>query len=61
MGDRSIRGKEQISGERENENDLRLLAWNNWGVANEFQIEHAEFGMPSRHPGRNNGPDTELF
>lgn len=53
MGDRAIWGRGQISGEREIESVLKASNLNNWGVDNEFKMEHAEFEVPSRHPGRN--------
>lgn len=43
-------GRFQKDGKTESE--LQASSLNNWGVDNEFQNEHAEFEVPSRHPGR---------
>lgn len=43
----------EVSGERRVNGGLKASSLNNWGADNEFQIEHAEFEVASRHPGRN--------
>lgn len=45
-------GIREISGERRVKGGLQASSLNNWGVDNEFQIEHAVLEVASRHLGR---------
>lgn len=45
-------GRGEISGETRVKGGLQASSLNNWGVDNEFQIEHAVLEVASRHPGK---------